>query len=274
MSESNLTPVGTPAAFWLAEGQPDPHGDHYNCERSKLCKGSMTDDQLANDQFMAATMIAHQTAIKERIRWLSRRMTEAHRLIGNIFGKLKTTKVTEDDRMLGYRKLDEGRYVVYNQKAFVGICESFYPHIAKGVLQVNLDKFPVILQLFKQPDPEDMSALPFTFFDLEDAMELIDLHGVQTTTAAPINPDEDQFYDKYVRQIVNWMGYSHPTPAKLREVLGRCVSGELPAWLEAELAGRGEDHVVDNASRAVILYKAMLDPIGRIESVEDVKKHK
>lgn len=77
----------TPSADWRAKGQPDPHGDRYNCERAALAMGNLTDDQLANGAFLnydrpldvagiiAGTChspIAWMTAVKDRIRWLSR----------------------------------------------------------------------------------------------------------------------------------------------------------------------------------------------------------
>jgi hypothetical protein len=71
----------TPAAKWLERGEPDPHGDRYNCERAALAKGELTDDELANGIFMAdrysLDLIVWQTAAKDRIRWLSRALTAA-----------------------------------------------------------------------------------------------------------------------------------------------------------------------------------------------------
>lgn len=79
----------THAADWRAEGKEDPHGNHYNKERSRLALGDMTDDALANAVFLygdstpnmndviagkALMPIAYLTAAKERIRWLSRRL--------------------------------------------------------------------------------------------------------------------------------------------------------------------------------------------------------
>lgn len=81
--------AGTPSSKWSATGQPDPHGQRYNCERAELVMGDMTDDELANGVFMhgneplniEALMsgkpgyhppIAWLTAAKDRIRWLSR----------------------------------------------------------------------------------------------------------------------------------------------------------------------------------------------------------
>lgn len=82
----------TPAARWAANGEPDPHGDSYDCERADLTMGNLTDDELANAAFMhydsrpsiddimagkAHMPIAYMTAVKERIRWLSRALTKA-----------------------------------------------------------------------------------------------------------------------------------------------------------------------------------------------------
>lgn len=71
----------TVAARWRANGQPDPHGSRYECERAALPKGDMSDDELANRMFIAdrndLDLIVWQTAAKERIRWLSRALIAA-----------------------------------------------------------------------------------------------------------------------------------------------------------------------------------------------------
>ena len=79
--------VETPSSHWSADGKPDPHGKTYDCERAGLHMGNMTDDELANGAFLnydqplnvagilAGTChspIAWMTAVKDRIRWLSR----------------------------------------------------------------------------------------------------------------------------------------------------------------------------------------------------------
>ena len=79
----------TPAATWRALGESDPHGSAYDCERAALCMGKLTDDELANGAFMnydvrpsiqaiiegkAFSPIAWMTAVKDRIRWLSRHL--------------------------------------------------------------------------------------------------------------------------------------------------------------------------------------------------------
>ncbi len=83
---------GTPAAEWRARGEADPHAGHYDGERSKLCLGHLTDDEVANGAFLnynaplnlqgivAGTHyspIAWMTAAKDRIRWLSRSLEKA-----------------------------------------------------------------------------------------------------------------------------------------------------------------------------------------------------
>ena len=75
-------PESTPAAKWRQEGQPDPFGTDYDCERAKLAMGRLTDDELANAVFLydhrsGLQSISYTTAAKERIRWLSRRLEEA-----------------------------------------------------------------------------------------------------------------------------------------------------------------------------------------------------
>ena len=64
---------GTPASKWRKNGEEDPHGhhDHYNGERARLCKGYLTDDEMANAVYLQPS-IGNLTAAKERIRWISR----------------------------------------------------------------------------------------------------------------------------------------------------------------------------------------------------------
>jgi hypothetical protein len=85
----------TPAADWREEGKPDPHGTQYDCERHELTLGDLTDDQMANAVFMhgdttpsinemlagARMPIVYLTAAKDRIRWLSRELEKAHKII-------------------------------------------------------------------------------------------------------------------------------------------------------------------------------------------------
>lgn len=92
IDEPQPSKPSTPAAAWRVSGEPDPHGSVYDCERAKLCMGKLTDDELANGAFMnydvrpdvrdiiagkAFSPIAWMTAVKERIRWLSRRLVES-----------------------------------------------------------------------------------------------------------------------------------------------------------------------------------------------------
>ena len=69
---------GTPPSRWKDEGRQDPHGNIYDCERAALCRGNLTDDELANEVFMSPD-IGNLTAAKERIRWLSRALVSCHR---------------------------------------------------------------------------------------------------------------------------------------------------------------------------------------------------
>lgn len=63
----------TPAAHWREIGEPDPHGVRYNCERTQLAGGHMTDDEVANAVYLDPN-INNLTIAKDRIRWLSRRL--------------------------------------------------------------------------------------------------------------------------------------------------------------------------------------------------------
>lgn len=85
--------AGTPANTWRAAGEPDPHAGHYDGERAALALGDFTDDELANGAFMnydapfdlSAVLakkpgyhapIIWMTAVKDRIRWLSRALVK------------------------------------------------------------------------------------------------------------------------------------------------------------------------------------------------------
>ena len=85
----------TPAAKWREEGKPDPHGTRYDCERAKLAKGHLTDDELANGVYMvdrnSLDLIVWQEAAKDRIRWLSRALEAA---------QAKVAKVTSDRQFI------------------------------------------------------------------------------------------------------------------------------------------------------------------------------
>jgi hypothetical protein len=82
-----VTEEGTPSSHWSKEGSEDPHKGHYDKERNSLTLGTYTDDELANGAFMNYDVrpsvddlisgkrfspIVWMTAVKERIRWLSR----------------------------------------------------------------------------------------------------------------------------------------------------------------------------------------------------------
>jgi hypothetical protein len=77
-----MTTEKTPAANWREDGAKDPFGDQYNCERSELAMGYLTDDELANEVFLydhhnGLASMPRPTAAKERIRWLSRKLVAA-----------------------------------------------------------------------------------------------------------------------------------------------------------------------------------------------------
>lgn len=92
---SEPVPTSTPSADWRAKGEADPFGTEYDCERAKLCLGSLTDDQLANAVYLhnhreldleavlrgEPSSIVLLTAAKERIRWLSRALVKAQELL-------------------------------------------------------------------------------------------------------------------------------------------------------------------------------------------------
>lgn len=75
-----MTTGKTPAARWREKGEPDPHAGKYDRERHELCLGELTDDEhprmediMAGDTHLP---VVYLTAAKERIRWLSRRLSD------------------------------------------------------------------------------------------------------------------------------------------------------------------------------------------------------
>lgn len=85
---------------WRDKGEADPHDKHYDAsiQRADLALGYLSDDQLAVGAFMNYDQkldvhrvmakdpdyhspIAWMTAVKERIRWLSRRLWDAEKRI-------------------------------------------------------------------------------------------------------------------------------------------------------------------------------------------------
>lgn len=90
--ENGVRWPGDPAPQPNGRGRPDGHcsndaawdqfsKDYSGRTRADLCKGEMTDFALANAQFMcdrnSLDLIVHQTAAKERIRWLSIQLARA-----------------------------------------------------------------------------------------------------------------------------------------------------------------------------------------------------
>lgn len=101
-------PVGegqTPAARWREEGKEDPHGVRYECERSELAGGHLTDDEVANYVYMDPG-INNLTIAKDRIRWLSRRVEQA---VGIING-LRTRLARAESSLDTYDEHRDARY--------------------------------------------------------------------------------------------------------------------------------------------------------------------
>ena len=59
--------------------EPDPFADYAKLSRHELMCGDFTDDELANAVFMSPNIV-NTTGAKERIRWLSRKLTDDPRL--------------------------------------------------------------------------------------------------------------------------------------------------------------------------------------------------
>lgn len=111
----------TPPARWAVLEQADPHGTLYSCnQRSRLCMGNFSDDEIANSVFLlgdsahetpgslsrAFSGIGVLTAAKERIRWLSRRVG----FLEGEFIKLKPRMYTvrNGDTLYGIAKRETG----------------------------------------------------------------------------------------------------------------------------------------------------------------------
>jgi hypothetical protein len=95
----------TPAAKWRESGEPDPvAGWAYDGERSRLCRGELTDDELANEVYLSPG-IANLTAAKERIRWLSRALIASQLDLGltKIALDHKTTLLDSCEKALAER---------------------------------------------------------------------------------------------------------------------------------------------------------------------------
>jgi hypothetical protein len=99
----------TPAAQWREKGESDPHEGHYDCERARLTLGKYSDDELANGAFMnydrpldiARTLagdpdyhsaICWMTAVKDRIRWLSRSLLKSEQQRDELLKLLKAER--------------------------------------------------------------------------------------------------------------------------------------------------------------------------------------
>lgn len=92
----------TPSSRWHVSGDKDPHAGSYDCERAKLSLGQYSDDELANGAFLNYdnrhldihrilanepgyhSPIMWMTAVKDRIRWLSRKLEEAEQKIAQL----------------------------------------------------------------------------------------------------------------------------------------------------------------------------------------------
>ena len=118
----------TTSAHWTAEGQPDPHGRRYDCERAALTLGNLTDDELANAVFLhgneqptmadlaagkALAGIVYLTAAKDRIRWLSRALVDETckqpLQVGEVQGCDELSLRTDGERAAYLEGIEEGK---------------------------------------------------------------------------------------------------------------------------------------------------------------------
>lgn len=97
----------TPPAKWLVLGKDDPHGSLYSSSmRSRIAMGDWTDDMIGNALYLmgdslneperslsrAISGIGVLTAGKERIRWLSRRVTFLEKAYMELRPRMYTVK--------------------------------------------------------------------------------------------------------------------------------------------------------------------------------------
>lgn len=90
-----LCEMGTPAAKWRENDEPDPFMGVYDVPRSELLMGNLTDDEIANELFLydhrgGLSSMMYLKAGQDRIRWLSRQLCNAEAQL-----KEKETKIAE-----------------------------------------------------------------------------------------------------------------------------------------------------------------------------------
>ena len=149
-------PKATPSAKWKADGEPDPHAGRYDCERAELAMGDLTDDELANGAFMNydaplnlagilagthSSPIAWMTAVKDRIRWLSRSLEQARAALsapshgeqvrGGPTDAERLAFMLDCNRKVMVERLpssgEVGRLEVYVEEGFLG--DKWYPSV-------------------------------------------------------------------------------------------------------------------------------------------------
>lgn len=112
-----ITSTTTPGSFNKMLGVDDPFAEYTGMERAKLTMGKLSDDQLANGAFMnydvrppisdiisgrSFSPIVWMTAVKERIRWLSRRVS----LMEGLLLKLVEGRPDKDEILANIPKAD------------------------------------------------------------------------------------------------------------------------------------------------------------------------
>ncbi|KZL17625.1 hypothetical protein PsAD2_02961 [Pseudovibrio axinellae] len=130
-------PFTTPSADWRENGEEDPHGKRYDCKRHETTGGHLSDDQVANMQFMCSNDLESATIAKDRIRWLSRKVVaheaeleqlksdlqDKHKVLSNIHMGDIAPGLTEEDVASLFPELIE--------KACSELCEKIC-HLIEG----------------------------------------------------------------------------------------------------------------------------------------------
>jgi hypothetical protein len=174
----------TPAAKWRQEGQADPHGNHYNCQRAALTLGQLTDDELANGVFLHGneplninallrktpgyhSAVVWLAAGKDRIRWLSRALEESKAREQALQLRLNTADQRIDELVISEAALREE---VFSQRAKIEKLEQqveFVVNERDAAEQRNA----VLVELLRECQPA-LDKAGYSTWQIDDALKL------------------------------------------------------------------------------------------------------
>ena len=111
------------------------------------------------------------------------------------------------------------------------------------------------------PDEPTVSAQPVSEYD-------VPLYASPTIpegyVLVPIEPTENQ-WGFLARDIILWMEMDRPTPEKLFKHL-KMLGREIPNWLINEHEMKNMGTVPSKGTRAVLIYKAMIEAAKEVQS--------